>query len=90
MAGLSKTPVNIEVLAELDLVEEGTFGLVTNYGRRSLTDYVKVGDGTGNFSFRRLRRPIQTRRPHAGEAADQSSGAEAWIPLNVAHRASVP
>ena len=51
MAGLSKTRVNIEVFAELDLVAEEAFWLVTNYGRRSLTDYVKVGDGTGVSAF---------------------------------------
>jgi hypothetical protein len=51
MAGLSKTRVNTEVFAELDLVAEGAFGLVTNYGRRSLTDYVKVGTRTGISAF---------------------------------------
>ena len=94
LEGLGKWAVNSGVFAEMNLVAERAFGLVTNYGRRSLTDSVKVGfEGIAlrenrNFNFRRPRRPIQTRRPRVGEAAGQSSGVEALTPLNDAHRAS--
>ena len=94
LEGLGKLAVNSGVFAEMNFVAERAFGLVTNYGRRSLTDSVKVGfEGielreNRDFSFRRRRQPIQTRRPHAGEGADQSSGAEVWTLLSGVHRAS--
>jgi hypothetical protein len=90
LAGMGKEAVNSGVFAELNLVAGRAFGLVTNYGRRQLTDSVKVGNWNEDFSFRRLRRPIQTRRLHAAEPADQSSGAEASTLLSGAHRASGP
>jgi hypothetical protein len=73
---LSKTAVNDRVLVGLERVAEGACCLVTNYGRWSLTDSVKLRASGRDFSFPRLRRPIQTRRPRVDELADQSSGAE--------------
>ena len=84
------------VSAELNFVTGRALGLVTNYGRGSLTDSVKVGSRgfscgrTGIISFRRRRRPIQTRRPRVGEPADQLSGVEASTRLSGARPASGP
>ena len=80
--------VNGGVFAELELPRKWALGLVTNYGIRALTDSVKVGARKSGFSFRRRRRPFQTRHPRGGEAADRSSDVEVPSHQRDAHRAS--
>ena len=76
MAGLSKEAVNTGSGDKLRQKVDGGF-------RQSCREHM-------GFSFRWLRRPIQTHRRRVGEGADQSSGVEASIPLSDAHLASEP
>ena len=88
--GLGNWPVNSGVFAEMNFVAKRAFGpgdklrqKVDGGFRQSCREHM-------GFSFRWLRRPIQTHRRRVGEGADQSSGVEASIPLSDAHLASEP
>jgi hypothetical protein len=96
LVGLSKWAVNGGVFAELNFVAERAFWLgdklrqkVADGFRQSWIETIALRENR-DFSFRRRRRPIQTRRPRVGEPADQSRGVEGSTPLSGAHRASGP
>ena len=88
LEGLGKLAVNSGVFAEMNFVAERAFGPGDKLRQKVADGFRQSRSWNRDFSFRRRRQPIQTRRPHAGEGADQSSGAEVWTLLSGAHRAS--